>query len=342
MKVLVTGMTARHTGTAMNNYLTVIDSLIYILRKDMGCEVDQRPATVNEDLSEYDKIIVYLFPIEKLGCTRRFGALDTLARYPDKCIVSFDDWQYYQFQGYIDACMRNNRFWRWVTDYPQFIVKADYDAIKAGGRFTRERLFWIARRLEDNIKFPILMPTFTWGSHNKVSLKTSGVIRTYDPSLYAMDYVNENFMNLNFPPKHKRKEWVLGSLFDHDEFIRKHRFEWPVKTYGHKKTMTVLNEEELCNVYNDSWGILSPKYKTSGDGWWRARWVYAYMFNCIILSSDEERGDLPEGFQPKLSVIENSTDEELERIVENQKYIMSKHFMPKDGVLSILNDVMKG
>jgi hypothetical protein len=341
MKILITGMTARHTGTPRNKYVTVIEPLIHMLRKDMEHEVEQRTVTVNEDLSQFDKIIVYLFPIEKLGATRRFGALDALARYPDKCILSFDDWQYYQCQMYIKSCIKSGRYWNWVDKYPDFITKADFEAIKNGGREVRDRLERIAEQLRDNLTFPVLLPMFNWGDENMIGLKTTGIVKLYDPSRYAIEYVENNYMEIEFPPARKKRAWILGSLFDHHDYLKRYKFSWPVIHYGHKKTQQVLTEQQLCNVYNDYFGIVSPKYQTSGDGWWRARWIFSYMFDNIIHASDEERGNLPGSFLPRLDTFENASDDFIMDVARTQKAILGQFFMPKDGIISIVKEILK-
>lgn len=341
MKILVTGMTARHTGTAQREYLTVIQPLIHIL-KEMGHYVYQSTVAVNEDLSGWDKIIVYLFPLEKLGATRRFGAFDALARYPDKCIISFDDWQYYQFQMYMSSCIGSGRYWNWVDKYPEFITKEDYQAIKDGGQEVRTRLERIAEQLREDIKFPVIMPCFTWGN-NDFKLKTTGTVKYYDPSRSAIEWVEQNYMRLEFPPIRKIKVWVLGSLFDNTNYVKQYNFSWPVLHYGHKKTQKVVDEQDLCNIYNDCYGIISHKYATSGDGWWRARWIFSYMFECIIHASDEEMGLLPaDTFLPRLDSFENAKDDVLIEIVKQQKFILNKFFMPKDGAVNIINNILKG
>ncbi len=336
MNILITGMTSRHTGGNVSKMLTVIEPMKLILTT-MGHKVYQHSSTVGQDLSMYDKIFLFLFPVEKMGATRRFGALDVIARYPEKTIISFDDWQYYQFQNMIRSCVQSGRFWNWVDKFPGFITKADLTAILSGGKEVRDRLMQVADALSDNLQLPVCIPKFGWGDNSKIKAMTSDQVFTFDPSLFAIDYVLDNY-DLEFNPIVKCRNWVVGSLFAHDTYVKNLKYKWPILRYGHKKTQKVLTEEELCIVYQNHWGIISPCYPTSGDGWWRARFIFGYMFENIILASPTEMNNkcfLPESFN------EDMSDKELESVAGFQKGFLDSYFEKKESVIATFDKILK-
>lgn len=336
MNILITGMTARHTGGNVSKMVTVIEPLKEIL-KDIGHEVFQKTVSVNEDLKVYDKIFLFMFPPEKIGVTRRFGAIDAYARYPEKCILCFDDWQYYQFQNGMKNCLESGRFFNWVDKFPNFITKVDLQEIIKGGKVVRDRLFGAASRLAVDPKRPFCIPKFLWGYDGQIKLESSAETFHFDPSRYAIDYVYNNY-DLEFMPAKRENKWVLASLFEHDKYFRSLKLTWPILRVGHKKTQQVFDEEKLCKIYQDNWGILSPSYPTSGDGWWRARFIFAYMFENIVYASDEEWGKL--GKNIDATKIEKLSQESLQEFSNFQHEVLDKWFMKKEQLKEIFKKIL--
>lgn len=332
-------MTAIQTGTGKNKILTNVNCLELIL-KTMGHQVTKKTIRVNEDLSEYDKVITFLFPFEKLGSTRKYSILSAMWNHPDKIIISFDDWQYYQFQDSLASCIRAGRLFNWVDKYPDFSSKEDREQILASD-YTRKSIEEVARKICNDYTFPVLLPMFKFNHRENRYVKTSNWVGEYDPSLFAIDYVNTNYIDIEFPPEKKERNWVMASLFNQEEYLQANGIGkgWPVLQYGHRKTMPVLTEPELCNVYQKNWGILSPRYPIAGC--WRARWIFAYMFDCIIFADKSECPGLPTGFVETISQIENRNDEELERFQKNQQLALSLQFESKESVIATFQSILE-
>jgi hypothetical protein len=330
-------MTSRHTGGNVTPILTVIQPLDLILNV-MGHKVFQKVVTVGEDLSVYDKIFLFVFPPEKIGVTRRYGAIDCYARYKDKCVLCFDDWQYYQFQGAILNCARSGRFWNWVDKFPGFARKEDVKAIITGGKIVRDRIMEAAIELGTTPGSNFCIPKFSWGNL-PMRLTTKKKVFTFDPSRFAIDWIYNHY-DLEFPPIKRERRWVLASLFEHDKYIHNLTLTWPILRVGHKKTQQVYNEEQLCKIYQDNWGILSPNYPTSGDGWWRARWIFSYMFENIMLVTPQEMGSL-KGFSFVPNITEQAKEDKLEALAKFQKETLEKNFMQKEEVITIFKEMLK-
>ena len=94
-KVLVTGFTR---AACTRNFheksqiglCTAHYSLVSCL-EDMGWQVEQRPVTAGEDLSGYDKVIVFLMHVSPYN-TYMYGALWAISQRPD-AYLAIEDWQ---------------------------------------------------------------------------------------------------------------------------------------------------------------------------------------------------------------------------------------------------------
>jgi hypothetical protein len=317
MKILFTGMTATQVGSTPKLFMTEYEPMAKMLR-DMGHIVERKQVYINEDLGEYDRIIVALAPIEKLSANKKYAAFDTLARYPEKCFVMFDDWQYYQFQSSCFSCIKAGRFWNFV-DKLRMVNKRDTETLKLDFD-ARERIFNVANSMSYTIKFPVLYPRFPWLGPEKIRLRADKII-LLDIHNYAVQYITEAYKTK--VSEQKKRQWVIGAMFDQDDYVKNQGFTWDTISYGYKKKYDFLPENELCRIYEDSWGLVSHKNKAiAGDCWWRARWAHAQACGNIIWSFPEELAGLPIDFQYELSDIEKASDSELKDIAYGQRYIL--------------------
>jgi hypothetical protein len=318
-------MTSTQTGTSQKEFMTVYHPTQAILT-DMGHEVTRRTIQVDEDLSEYDRIICSLFPVEKLSATRKYSIFDAIARYPEKIMLMFDDWQYFQFQSAVGNCLRGGRFWNWVDKF-EFCNPKDKAIILAKPAI-RDRIFRAAMTLANDLTYPLLYPMFPWGKKENIKVNTTGVIHTFDMNMYAMDYAKKTY-NIGEIPEVKEKLWIMGSMFDQESYVKKLNLYWPTKHLGYKKKVEFIPERDLCNkVYMPNWGIISHKYEQlKGDGWWRARWIHALLCGNIILSYDEETEGLPVDFFFSTNEIEGSSNSQLRDIAVAQKEAVMGTFM---------------
>ena len=92
-KILVTGFNALTVGSARSplNIATSAKILPKVL-KEAGYDVVQKPIIPGEDVSQYDKVVVYVFGPNSLSARYCYGAMYTIIKRPD-AIISIDDWQ---------------------------------------------------------------------------------------------------------------------------------------------------------------------------------------------------------------------------------------------------------
>jgi len=86
-------------------------------------------------------------------------------------------------------------------------------------------------------------------------------------------------------PARKKKQWVYGALADYSKWHTRLGATWPIIAHNKK---TFIPEEELMEEYAQSHGIIFPKYKASGSGWWRARFCHGVLAQCYMYCDRSE------------------------------------------------------
>ncbi len=341
-KILITGMTPKQVGRSRSTWVTFVDALKTILASEQletameeTIQVDHRAVIPGENLQVYDKVIVFIAPHDSIAAGYRWSGLWALAARGD-AIVAVDDWQYYTIQMKLTSALAADRFYRFVDERPDWSRREevqgfnDYPAAKRAVKELAYSMCW-------DIPFKhILMPLFPWYDPNKIGfrLKDKDKIVPIDPSLIVrppdVPFVGE-----------KKRQWVAGSLFDHSDYINKLGLTWPLLKFGHKKTQVVLSEPDLCKIYAESYGIISPKYRTSGDGWWRMRYVHAAEYYNILLMSPEERANMPGIFKLSVQDIENRSNSSLHSLMVQQSKWLVGNFMAISEIISRIKEVLK-
>lgn len=347
-KILITGMTAQQTGSVrVKNIITFTKCLYMILRKNYAVEI--RPTSIGEDLSGYDYRIVFLSPLLSIVARYRYSAFDVLTRYPENTVISFDDWQYSKSQANVLTAGRGGYFYRFIDleDIPSKPPEVDQAKLKQDFKLRKKIQSLAENYAVGTVNFPIIFCGFNWGNNAKINLKYNReLIYRLDPSIYI---VNEWEV---FSTGDKQKRWVLGSLFDHDNFIKSIATTWPIDRYGFipkriggvaadptdERAQKCLSENELFTKYVDCAGVLSPPYKTSGDGWWRARWPLALAAGSMIYADRSERGNLPESILPDDP---REMEKYPEYYIEKQGKELRNKFMSIDQVDEIIYHIFK-
>jgi hypothetical protein len=142
-----------------------------------------------------------------------------------------------------------------------------------------------------------------------------GEIWPFDPSCYQPEFDLDGYTA-------KQRRWILASLPDQSGWVRKLPTTWPVEIYGHKNSGRPRMEEiEIVRRYASSWGVLSPKYKHAGSGWWRSRFKYAVDAGAIMLADPVEVDGLGAPYSTAmgaLRTIEEFDEKKLRTVAELQ------------------------
>lgn len=324
MKILMTGMTARQCKKT-ENYLFDMFEIFKTYGEQLGHTIDWRKVELGEDLSQYDMAVVAVGPIHSLSA--RVHGLQTMyvmSQLP--CAVYFDDWQVYatvtgfryiatKFDFFINKKAGGQNFF---VKPPEELKKYEEQIVSAGTAFTNG----------DHRKHKLVFPLFNWGNIDHVlklipQNKDFGTVAMrFDPS---PELLNQGYaVEKEIDHSKKKREWFLPTLLDHTPWIKRQKVEWPVNWIGNKKKTGVkVNEREVFHLAESYWGYLSPSYHHDGCGWYRTRFIYSALNECILLTGPRDQKELGDNFSIS-NKVESCSDEVLKSIALDQKHtIMS-------------------
>jgi len=322
MKILFTGSTSKQTDDLAWKRAQVkrIDdsSIICDSLRKQGFIVDRKEIIPGDDLSKYDLTIVGLAPIGSPNSNKYIiGALYSIYK-SKKVILFYEDWQIKEVIRKFQLMITKNRFEdrvnnRWSNgNYFYNNVDSEFFDLNK----TKETMSNII-----NGKYDSLIPAFDWGNKDIVRK----IIKS--KNIYNLDltpYVLENWnINLKPLPQQKERKYMLASLVDHSNWVKKKQFSWKTVYYGAKSIKDSIKLETETDVYNECgkyWGILCPEYPHSGSGWFRIRYIYAALQKSIIVTSLNDLKAL--GLSYKY-IEQLSEDELLQYALEQRKAIFS-------------------
>lgn len=273
MRILLTGMTKMQANhIRRRNYNTSIRAL-YEALKAAKHTVHWRPLEYKEKgLGEnYDVIILGLGTVAEFSCTALYEAL--WATQYDNVLYLVNDWKAnttikkLQTEDiFRDFILRNNTSTARV--HPEIVMKDRKHLEKL-----RENMF----RRGDNL----IGPFFDWGDW---SIITDGTpfddVYAFNPTSFYLKAWGKVKV-----PIRKKKQWVYGALADYSKWHTRLGATWPIIAHNKK---TFIPEDELMKEYAASAGIIFPKYKASGSGWWRARFCHAILAKCYMYCDRSE------------------------------------------------------
>lgn len=267
MRILISGMTKMQANhVRRRNYNTSIRALHAALVAAKH-DVEWRPLAYQEKgLGEkYDVIILGLGTISEFSCTALYETL--WASQYDNVLYLVNDWKanatiklLRDGDIFRDFVMRNNT--HTARAHPEIVWKDRKQLEKL-----RNNMF----RREDNL----IGPFFDWGDRDIILEDTPFTsIFEFNPTAF---YLKE-WGKVKIPAR-KKKQWVYGALADYSKWHQRLGAKWPIIAHNKK---TFVPETELMEEYAASHGIIFPRYKASGSGWWRARFCHAILAKCYI------------------------------------------------------------
>jgi len=327
MKILLTGMTRMqaHRPTR-REYNTSINAFYHALLAAKH-QVDWRPLEFDEKRldANYDLVILGLGTISEFSCTYLYETL--LATRYDNVMYLVNDWK---ANTTIKLLMEGDLFRHFV--YRNNVKKIDTVKLLA----MTDKIEKLRGLMFENRK--LVGPFFEgWGNR---AIITEGTpfqeVYEYDPSAFYL----KHWDNIEIP-KRKRKQWVYGALADYSRWHERIKGEWPILSFNKK---TFIPEERLVReYYAKSVGMIMPRYKASGSGWWRARYCHAVLCQNVIYADEKEVSDIHPEFYRSIQQIERMPYAKLGELQRFQNYeIRSK--MPSwnkvvDTVNGIVNEV---
>ena len=330
MKILITGFNALAVGTARSTLnISTSARILPTVLKDLGHEVTQKAIVPGENVSQYDKVFVFVFGPNSLSARFWYGAAYTLIKRPD-AIVSIDDWQTKDSVSGFGTFSRGHwRIWKKLSKAGNPVGKVNWDEAQV---YKKEIEDLVDTFAFEEWPHKLLIPAYDGGNYETLGMRAKEIIN-WDPSVYCdLHLEHPDLVNLfSNQTSERKKHWACASLVSKQNWLKNQTFKWPVKTYGNlKEKQERLKEHELYAEYCKIWGMISPPhYHTlQGSGWWRVRYKMALDAGCIIYGHPSETNIL--GFVHDLKNIENCSSDELVNIFNTQAEILKKKFWTKE------------
>jgi hypothetical protein len=351
MKFLITGFNKEQCTKDyyLGKELKILNSHYSLIRclEDMGHEIEQRTVSIGEDLSGYDKVIIYLSSVKSFA-HHAFDALYALKARPD-AILANDDWQvrevFISFKLYEENLIAHKEsgkpFFDYGTNtYLANLYKGDTPLEDMGKHIDT---FIEACHIVNQKQNDLILCTFAGGNNDKFKIDYKGNIINYNPNPYNLNRKPENNYGediglLGFfddepiilPPDEKKLRWIFSSIVQSKTmgWFNKQKPTWDVLNFGPrretKQTKGIetyrVKEPEMCKIYNENWGCMMPEYYHAGSGWWRSRVQQVADVESVLVCSDAEGKIYGEAYVGNtIESVENMSVEELTRLGKAQK-----------------------
>jgi len=333
VKILVTGITKQQCGggTALG-YEPVSDLLVRGLRRS-GNLVDHRYTVPEENLTDYDVVLVGLVPFFSINSSNLYAALQAIIdRSSRQEPIAFyvDDWRFSQMIANLSTHVR----------MPSQLVKPFFSGRlhHAWACENQPHLMEVVNRLHDAVWPTVILPTFTWGDHDRLT----SILPSRDPHCVDLSAMAREYQVNAVDPSMRKHAWVLGTLSNQREWVDGLNLSWAVDYLGSRSARAdeKVSEAELVQRYAESWGVLSAPYKQIvGTGWWRNRFIYAARHGAILLCDPREVPGLP-AYHVRSQEIEEMSLNQLQELAQTQRWELMYRQPDEDSVADQLLTLM--
>lgn len=348
MRILMTGFAARGIGSTRTRYdITSLPAIIASALREMGHDVDgPRRVPLSEDVSGYDAVLVQVGWISSLSSSYAHEAARVMADSRGRVLRYVDDWRSQWLADDIAGHALSEKGW---SKHVGNFRRKEYSGISDLDR-ARIRTE-ILRPIEDDS--PLLVPWMPWGDLSLFDVSTkarlSATLIGWDPQ--SLSPVTPT----RWPEdRDRQRRWVVASLQDHDRWVAAQGLTWPVLRLGGVKknpggtviagsNQVVIPESEVCQLYAESWGVLSPQYDSAGSGYWRTRWEQAMEAGSIIWPGPIDAAQIGgafEGLTPQ--AIEEKTIGGLSELARAQAERLDSFKWTAPQALEALDAVVEG
>lgn len=271
MKILITGMTPTQAGRPGRYQWLTVPALFAEALRAGGDTVEHREYVPGEDLRSYDAILIGLVPVSSIAARHVYGTLDLIARCYGGAVQNFrfyvDDWQFDKIIGAAKNKHKQGGANLFTT------IKGRTNREWAETPHGRAQVALGCEILATAIWPQTISVAYPWGDTSKLPELPAEQMIYIDPSALCWDKYQENVV----PPADRKRQWILGTLANHDKWLATQNFHWPVHLIGPPSTGALVprKEPELIQIVGMNTGALTPPYRAlSGTGWWRSRFLY--------------------------------------------------------------------
>jgi hypothetical protein len=345
VKVLVTGVSTRHcNGRSRTEYANAVPAMIAALTEG-GAEVDHRQVEHGEDLSDYDAILLGWTQPNSIATQpkRLIGASWACQEYLSKIVVYYDDWSAMKCtSGGPKTILRTwDKRRKWYEDR----IKRPITEEEAHSLLNMMRLF------ADEHPFKAsLIPAFAW-AQDSLTLRAA-FNRTANDVLWDPTPFTDILDPIAPAAAPKEKRWVLATLQNHEEWLKKRALRWPVAQYGRPNErgfaglgtgqttgQELVPEARIKEVYAASWGVLAPKYPS--PGWWRARFYHSAVAGCVLLPDESDALIMGPEFGLKGWQIEGKSDDALAELAARQRTWILARVTPREETVALIRRTLE-
>ena len=351
MKILMTGLTAKHAGrysAGTLRYCTAAPINADALRA-MGHEVDWRFVTPGEDTTGYDVLWINIQPANSLAARVEAapGALWCLAqRQPT--VIWTDDWAVSAlWPGFRLVGKRLEQQCNKIPDGKYWYLMEPCKIAPYYDQMSQAMLdfsnLWTAER-------PWIMasPMFQWGNRDLFFHK--GICVPRDRWL-SVDPSSAMLSDPVFAYRHNRERsraWAIATLINHQKWLDRNNFTWPVKIYSSNrpwrrtgKATMLRGDDKVMDAYAQNQGALAPPYYHAGSGWWRARYPMLAQAGVVTYCEPDDGRVIGDPYVNKLSDLETMSDACLEVVAASQGYCLRSQFATLAEYHQQLTDVLE-
>ncbi len=303
MKILLSGMTKMQANRPRRREYNTSIAALYQALLMAKHKVDWRSVGYDEsDLEkEYDVVLLGLGTMSEFSCTSLYEIL--LASRAENVMYFVNDWK---ANATIKLLETGEIFRDFVLKNNATVPEKRERVIKDRKKIERCR----AEMFKDR-ETRLLGPFFPWGDRDIITNGTPFTkIHEFNPTSYYMKHWDGK---IEIPAK-KTKQWIYGALSDYSKWHTRLGASWPIRAFNKK---TFIPEPELVELYAQSYGLLLPKYKASGSGWWRARYCHGMLCQNVIYGDESELRD--PGIWDSLDYIEGLSSKRLTELARHQK-----------------------
>lgn len=338
MRVLVTGTTAKQVGSKRAFQVALNSGSLVETLQQGGHEVDWRPVIPGEDLTAYDRVVVYLGPANALGSVHMYGALWALAARPDAALA-LDDWQVKQViagaktlhkkpaaEGLFKPILNRGHRDEAAEHTPE-ILRALGELAHGVGAEQRT----------------CFTPMFRKGDPLKLQFLPVKKHVVFDPTVIWIKRYSEIVEAARDEGRvtPKQQQWVHASLLSKDDWVKKQSFRWPVLAFGNAAGQQArVPEVELVPIVAGSWGMLSAAHNNPSSGWWRVRFAIAAACDTIIYGDLRELSVIYGGgnFPRFVSEVENVSEDQRRALALKQRVAVTQQMMGWQELTDVINE----
>lgn len=320
--ILVTGMTSRHVGSTRVRVEYAQATAALTTALPYFATVENRPVTVDEDLSGFDHIFVGLHDLNSIATNTKhlLGVASACTRYFDKVILHYDDWSGMEVNIAASTLVRT-----WAKRLPYLRSRTEVSDHAASV------LFEFAGMLAEKHLWPAsVIPAFKWADKDKL-------VSAFPKTRRAMCWDPTSFTNIagrtNFPKdEHREKRWVLACLQNPKAWLKNLNATWPVLGVGlASQDQPLLSEHDVRHLYHQNWGVLAPKYEV--PGWWRARFYHSAEALAVLFPDGSDAALMSNAFQNPRYELERMEEYDLQKVAEYQSRWIYQNIDPRESVI---------